>query len=149
MSEPGSDLQGFAVKRIFQHFEGDIEELVGAHFSAAKAVVDNDSGELIVLWLYEDSRASWYRIFLDGIYCGIDKFSYDGSADDADDHLTIKDLSHIFYDETVEKASVTSGSAANTYLTLSINFKSFMCNLVYRYPEEICTLVFTKNSQAN
>ena len=53
--------------RIFQHYEGEIGELIGARFTSAKFLVDDLDNDICLIWFYDESYKYWYRLFIDGI----------------------------------------------------------------------------------
>ncbi|MDK2593538.1 hypothetical protein [Pseudoalteromonas obscura] len=50
--------------RVFQHFEGKVDALSGVAFSHAKAFIDKDGDDVVLLWLQESSGI-WFRVFID------------------------------------------------------------------------------------
>ncbi len=130
------------MKRIFQHYEGDIEALSESHFSTVKAVVNSLDNSVVVLWLHDKRKEFWYRLFIDGIYCGIDQFSEDKSLEDMDDDIIIIDHSSWFQVKILLKAKVFSGSGVSSDMVVSLKFAKSECQLIYRSKNSKCELKF-------
>lgn len=110
------------MERIFQHFEGAVDGLAGADVGKAAAVMDVSDGNVILLWLEDAARGGWYRIFIDGTYCGVDHFPACEIDDDLDDGYSATDHGLWFRDRTIERAEVatTPGPAGGEQITLTI-----------------------------
>ena len=132
------------MKRIFQHYEGEIEALSGSHYSTVKAVVNSFDNSVVVLWLHDKRKGFWYRLFIDGIYCGIDQLSGDNSLEDMDDDIIIIDHSAWFQDKILLKAKVLSGSGDLPDMVASLEFAKSECQLIYRAKCNKCELTFTE-----
>ncbi len=132
------------MKRIFQHYEGEIEALSASHFSTVKAVVNSLDNSVVVLWLHDKHKGFWYRLFIDGVYCGIDQFSDDRSLEDIDDDITIIDHSVWFQDKKLFEAEVFSGSGVSSDMIVSLKFAKSECQLIYRAKYNKCELTFTE-----
>jgi hypothetical protein len=61
------------MKRIFQNNQGRISKLEGNQIINAKLLVNQADSSIIILWLCLSKKELWYRIFIDGFYCGIDE----------------------------------------------------------------------------
>ncbi len=134
------------MKRIFQHYEGKIQALSGSQFSTVKAVVHAPDNSVMVLWLQEEQKAVWYRLFVDGIYCGIDQFPDDESLEDMDDDIIIIDHSAWFEGKTVLDAGVSSGKKDSSDIVVSLKFAESECRLVYQSEDNECGLNFIEIS---
>jgi len=130
------------MERVFQHYKGEIEAFSQFHFSTAKAVVNSFDNSVVVLWLYEKHNRFWYRIFIDGIYCGIDQFSDDKSLEDIDDEIIIIDHSAWFQDKKLLEAKVCSGSGVLPDMVVSLKFAKSECQLIYQPKYHKCRLEF-------
>lgn len=134
------------MKRIFQHYEGKIQTFSGSQFSTVKAVVHAPDNSVMVLWLQEEQKRVWYRLFVDGIYCGIDQFSDDESLEDMDDDIIIVDHSAWFKGKTVLEAGVSSGKKGTSDIVVTLKFAESECRLVYRSEDNDCGLEFVMSS---
>ena len=132
------------MNRIFQHYEGEIEALSGSHFSTVKAVVNFLDNSVVVLWLHDKRKEFWCRLFIDGIYCGIDQFSEDKSLEDMDDDIIIIDHSTWFQAKILLKAKVFSGNGGLPDMVASLEFAKSECQLIYRAKHDKCELTFTE-----
>jgi hypothetical protein len=113
------------MERIFQNYEGSVVGLAGVEFGGARAVVDVSDGNVILIWLEDAIGGDWYRIFIDGTYCGIDRFPECEIEDDLDDGYTEADHSQWFEGRTVDRADVEStGAAGGGLISLVITFRS-------------------------
>ena len=130
------------MKRIFQHYEGDIEALSESHFSTVKAVVNSFDNSVVVLWLHDKHKGFWYRLFIDGVYCGIDQFSADRYLEDIDDDIIIIDHSAWFQDKKLLEAKVFSGSGVLSDMVVSLKFAKSECQLIYQSKYNTCELKF-------
>ena len=130
------------MKRIFQHYEGDIEALSESHISTVKAVVNSLDNSVVVLWLHDKHKGFWYRLFIDGVYCGIDQFPDDRSLEDIDDDIIIIDHSAWFQDKKLLEAEVFSGSGVSSDMVVSLKFAKSECQLTYQSKYDKCRLEF-------
>ncbi|MCD4742231.1 MAG: hypothetical protein K8R67_07115 [Desulfobacteraceae bacterium] len=132
------------MERIFQHYKGEIKAFSQLYFSTAKAVVNSLDNSVIVLWLNEKYNGVWYRIFIDGTYCGIDQFSEDKSSEDIDDGIITTNYSDWFQGKKVLKAKVFSDQEAEAApdLIFSLKFAASECQLVYLSKYDKCELRF-------
>ena len=130
------------MKRIFQHYEGEIEAFSQSHFSTVKSVVNSLDNSVVVLWLQDKQKEFWYRLFIDGVYCGIDQFSDDKSFEDIDDDIIIMDHSAWFQDKKLLEANVFSGSMVSSDITVSLKFATSECQLIFQSKYDICELKF-------
>lgn len=129
-------------KRIFQNYTGNIKELEGANFNTVKAAVDTDRNSVIVLWMHELNANAWYRVFIDGVYCGIDRFKSDRSTDDLDEGVVLKDFSSRFRGRTLLSAVVSDHEEGKSVLKLTLHCDSRDCCLAYHMDSGICVLSF-------
>jgi hypothetical protein len=40
--------------------------------------------DIVLVWLKNSSEKYWYRVFIDGAYCGVDQYQFDMSDNDLD-----------------------------------------------------------------
>ena len=99
-------------ERIFQDCDGKVVALNGLTLSGLKClyVTKNDllTDKVILLWLKILHEDLWLRIFIDGIYCGIDKFFEDESKQDEDDWVTFVNYDSWVNNLTIKEAFVFS-----------------------------------------
>lgn len=113
-------------ERIFQDYEGYAEELTGLKVSCLKALIDQaNNDDTILIWIGVNDNSNWYRIFIDGYYCGIDCYKTDLSNDDLDDDVIYVDYNCI-NDEIIVSTKVESGNVNLGYssILLTIEFLS-------------------------
>ena len=127
--------------RVFQHYEGIVEALIGARFSTVKCMVDSEDSDVVLVWFQDEKSSSWYRIFIDGVYCGIDRYSNDLSSDDLDDDIQCVDNSEWFAGKTVNNAIVKSSSDSKE-IVFSMSFGSEECRLVSKNEGDSCEFVY-------
>lgn len=136
--------------RIFQHYEGEITEFTGLSFSQVKSFIDKDDNDVILLWLKVYSKNIWYRIFIDGAYCGIDKYLDDESENDFDDCIRVRDYSPKFTNQKVLKSEVINTIEAKDFIKLLIHFEQNILELSCIYGDGICQLNFSdKHNEAS
>ena len=111
------------MERIFQHNQGPIDRLADVGVGMARTVVDVSDGNIILLWL-EDACGGWYRIFIDGTYCGVDRFPVCEIKDDLDDGYSAMDHGRWFEGRVIDRADVamTPDSAGGSQITLTMAF---------------------------
>lgn len=132
------------LERIFQHYEGSIEELSGLKISSFKTLIDHRNDDAIVLmWIGTDDEAKWYRIFIDGSYCGVDYYKEDNSDEDIDDDLCFVDYEcmngEIIVSTHVELGNRNYGLSS---ILLTIDFES--SNRLHLYCHDadgVCKLI--------
>ncbi len=115
--------------RLFQHYEGEVRELVGVEFSWVNALVNEKDRDVVLIWLRDQTQCCWYRIFIDGVYCGVDRYSSDNSREDMDEGIKSIDHSGWFAGKKVISATVDSNkeaSGSHILLTLRFDDKSEM-----------------------
>ena len=78
------------MNRLFQHYEGEIKDLMGKQLLNIKCLYDKDENDVILVWIQSDK--SWFRISIDRTHCGVDEYTNDNSQNDAeeDDDLLIE-----------------------------------------------------------
>ncbi len=112
------------MERIFQHHQGPLDGLAGIEFGEATAVVDVSDGNTILLWVEDAGGEGWFRIFIDGSYCGVDRFPACEIGDDLDDGYSAEDHSSWFEGRTVDRAEVQeTGAAGGGLITLTMTFR--------------------------
>ena len=134
--------------RIFQHYEGEVSDIKGAKLSRLKCLYDDEFevNDVLLFWIQTDT--SWLRIYIDGVYCGIDKYKTDESHEDEDedDNLRLVNYDLWVKDKYIEKATVKSDNLPLITLTILLSDISSIvldCN-----KDEICSLKNIK-TQAN
>lgn len=115
------------MKRIFQHYKGNPDALSENCFSTVKAFVDSIDNSVVILWLQDDHNGCWYRLFIDGVYCGIDQFTDDHSSGDRDDDMIIIDHSAWFQDKKLLRARVFSDNGISSDIIVSLKFARSEC----------------------
>lgn len=128
--------------RIFQNESGEIHELVGSRFTKVVSLDDMDTGNVVVVWLKESISEVWYRIFIDGHYCGIDQYKIDCIINDMDDHIKATDISDEFSNDTVTMATVTNNIQCEGSIQLELRFKESSFTLVCKDENGFCTRAF-------
>ncbi len=128
------------MQRIFQNYEGEVKALIGTKFSIVLALVSERDNDVVLLWL--KGSEFWYRLFIDGVYCGIDKYVEDKSQEDLDDDVDYIDYSKWFSGKTVVSAKVTNRENIN--LSIEFNDKSLF-SLNCTSPEGECHLSFVES----
>lgn len=77
------------MKRIFQDVKGKIEELSGKTVSSLYSLNNLNEGGISLIWLGTTGDKYWYRIFIDGWYCGVDRFEECNIEEDKDEGFEI------------------------------------------------------------
>ncbi|MCH2231785.1 MAG: hypothetical protein MK105_15735 [Crocinitomicaceae bacterium] len=108
------------MKRLFQHYEGEIQGLIGKELKNLKSLHDKNDNDVILIWL--ESGNSWFRVFIDGVYCGVDEYENDESIYDVeeDDDLLIEHKKWV-NGMTINKAKVESWVLPEIKLTLELS----------------------------
>jgi len=137
-------------QRLFQHYKGEITDFNQLEFSTVKAVVDSADNNVLIVWLKDRHNDCWYRLFIDGIYCGIDRFLSDLSSEDLDESMKIIDHSEWFQHKTILKAHVFTTDNVPYDIILSLKCEKSECQLVYHSRQNECRfkfkdLIFHKN----
>ena len=109
--------------RLFQDYEGEIIKLTGLKLQGLKCLYNKSTNQVILFWLKADNISLSIRIFIDGIYCGVDSCNEDKAHEEADcdDDLLIN------YDTWVNGLTIISAfvesEAINEpeFITLKIN----------------------------
>lgn len=131
---------------IFQDYQGVIEALTGASFSHVKAIVDEKRQNILLVWLKDNTRDCWYRIYVDEFCCGVDRYITDESFEDeeADDDLKMVEYSKWFVGKKLARAEVKSKSESNgSHIFLLLNFED-NSSAILEYAEDAgkCTIKF-------
>ncbi len=135
------------MQRVFQHYEGDVDEFQGKEFSIVKAVCEEHTNDVIVAWMMSTQDEAWYRIFIDGVYCGIDKYSEDRSSNDLDEEVKIVDYSSSFNHKACVRAAVNNDKQQ---IILHIDFSdNSEASLVCASEDGECSFKFTAHSAPN
>ncbi len=134
--------------RLFQNYEGAIESLNGISFSEAKAFTNESDGDVILIWLKNSSDDTWYRIFIDGAYCGVDKYQTNNSNEDLDEDIKVIDHTNWFQNKTVLSAVVSSTNIGNSRIILTLIFSNSICQLICKNEDGDCYLNLGESSNA-
>lgn len=129
-------------QRIFQHNHGLIPELIGEYFSSAKALIDSETQDVILLWMENSNKNYWFRIFIDGTYCGVDKYFEDCSDDDMDDDVYFKDISG-FFNSKITNAEVIFSEDQSGSINLILSFNDNRMELKCILNDGDCSLAYT------
>lgn len=124
--------------RLFQNYEGVIEALEGITLSTVISIVEEASQDVVLLWLNTKDEFSWYRIFIDGAYCGIDRYETDESNVDLDEGYIIKDHSNWFSGKSISSASVELVSKPGKHIVLSLRLGKHESSLVCKSSDGEC-----------
>ena len=111
--------------RLFQHYKGEIKELIGVEFSCVKALCDREESDLdvVLIWMQNKALDCWYRVFIDGVYCGVDCYEIDQSSDDIDDEVIVIDHSPWFSNKKISQAEVEiEPIKESSYILLTLVF---------------------------
>lgn len=127
--------------RVFQHYEGEVTEFKGLRFSRIRSFVDISDDDIILLWFKVDSEDLWYRVFIDGCYCGIDKYLLDNSEEDLDEDIRVDDYSEIFREQKVLHAEVINEITDLDIITLIISFEERTLILKCLWDDGFCELI--------
>lgn len=121
-------------KRIFQDYEGHVKEITGLKVCSLKVIIDRENNDIILIWIGVNNNSNWYRIFIDGCYCGIDYYKNDLSNEDLDDDVICVDCNCI-NDEIIIRAKVESGNVifGDSSILLTIKFLSGKKLLLFCY----------------
>jgi len=130
------------LKRKFQDNKGEISLFCDLTFSTVKALINADDKSVIVMWLKDKDSSRWFRLFCDGIYCGIDQYSSDRSFDDMDDDILMVDHSAWFQHKKIIKAFVNSDNNDSPCIKVFLKFDQSQCQLIYQCQSDQCDLVF-------
>lgn len=127
-------------QRIFQDTHGTIEELQGKRIASLCSLDDAQTGEVILLWLRTDPDGRWYRIFIDGRYCGIDLFDQAMMEEDVDEDVRVRDLSSEYLGKEIRLAKVSEPSEPGRHIVLTFEFAAKTLELVCNSIEGDCVL---------
>ncbi len=108
------------MKRLFQHYEGEIKEIEGLTLQRLRLLINDESEkeDVILFWVQTDKN--WLRIFIDGCYCGIDEYEADESDTDMDDGVSFRIQDDWVENLTIKKAWVVSGNLPLITLTIDL-----------------------------
>jgi hypothetical protein len=110
------------ITRLFQDCEGEIIKLRGLKLQGLNCLYSKTTNQVILFWLKVNNIPLWIRVFIDGIYCGIDSYEEDASKEDADSD----DDSLINHDNWVNGLTIISAfiesETMNEFMILKINF---------------------------
>jgi hypothetical protein len=110
------------MKRLFQHYLGSIDAIVGAEFSVVKELADKSDGNIILMWFQDTHGACWYRIYIDGVYCGVDRYEEEEISDDMDEYVVALDHSGWFKNKRLTEAIVESDLNPDSLICMSFKF---------------------------
>ncbi|MDA7501801.1 hypothetical protein N8482_00840 [Chitinophagales bacterium] len=124
------------MKRVFQHYSGAVEKIVGLKAATLKVLVDESDQDVILLWL--ETETDWFRIFIDGVYCGIDQYTSDKSEDDLDDGVFLLNRADWVSKQIITRAYVETRGLPLIDLTICFSNRS---QLILRcHKNEQCSL---------
>lgn len=105
------------MKRVFQHYKGEIEDLKGLRIQGLLCLYHNEGSNegVILIWL-ESIENKWFRIFIDNSYCGVDKYDTNHSESDLDDGIAFKNYDSRVNGLTIESAIVITDHHQNIEL---------------------------------
>ncbi len=135
------------MKRIFQNNKGRIPELEGNHIINAKLLVNQEDSSIVILWLCLSKNEIWYRIFIDGFYCGIDELQIDESHNDLDDGIRVEDVSAWFKNIVFQSVLVEDRPSENQ-LCLTFQASLISLQLVYDTISDQCQFKRIKRENA-
>ncbi|KNY30096.1 hypothetical protein [Pseudobacteroides cellulosolvens] len=124
--------------KIFQDYEGFVPEIAGLKVSKLKAILaPENNDEVIFIWIGTNSNSDWYRIFIDGCYCGINHYKKDLSSKDLDEDVVCIDYDWID-NEIIAIAKVELGNKmlGDSSILLTIEFLSGKKLLLYCYDHD-------------
>lgn len=130
------------MERIFQDQNGEIEELKGAQFSTVKAMVDDEDSSVVLLWCYDIVSNFWYRIFIDGTYCGVDRYREDNSGNDDDDGVSWSKHSEWFAGKKLLSAQVRFTGRTDDDIILTLRCQNDEFKLICKFEVGQCHLEF-------
>jgi len=113
------------VKRLFQHYSGEVNALAGLELKSLQLFVDSHNEEDIIL-MWVETEMGWLRIFIDGAYCGIDIYETDRSIDDWDDGVTCISRNNLVCGKRIQKAIVTSAVLPEIQFSIYFEGGSFL-----------------------
>lgn len=94
------------MKRLFQHYEGEVKPLKSLNLSSLYCFYDEvHTTHVVFIWLGINDNASWLRIFIDDIYCGIDAYQ---KIEFEDDDLLLTNYDDWVKGLTIQSADVTT-----------------------------------------
>ncbi len=131
------------MKRLFQHYQGEIKELNGIRLKGLKCLFDNTSKEDDVILFWLETETNWLRIFIDGCYCGIDEYKLDESKNDLDDDVSFVSFDDNVKDTIIVRSKVESLDLPLITMTLGLSNDTNLildCDL-----EEKCALIIETN----
>ena len=115
------------MERIYQDYSGDVESLINLVIIEAVALVDEINDDVILIWLKEKNSNLWLRIFIDGVYCGIDRYKNNEIELDDDDGIERVNLTECFNNREIKSAVVSS---ENSKITLALSFIDAVFKLI-------------------
>jgi hypothetical protein len=127
------------MKRLFQHYIGEIKEIEGLTLKGLRLLIDDESKKenIILLWLQTES--SWLRIFIDGSYCGVDEYDTNESDNDMDDDVSYKIKDDWVQNLKIKKAKVESLNLP--LITLTIDFTNETQLILNCDENEDCSII--------
>ncbi|WP_415881535.1 hypothetical protein ACMXYX_06845 [Neptuniibacter sp. QD72_48] len=127
--------------RIFQDCSGSIDQLEGSVVSALYTLDDANTGNIFLIWLQVAPSNKWYRIFIDGWYCGIDAYEECMVEDDKDDDVLVQNLTSEYENQSIVTVQVSDPRKPNYHIVLSIQFQTSSIELVCKAVDGDCVLV--------
>ena len=83
------------------------------------------------------------RIFIDGIYCGVDQYEIDNSDDDSDDDVYWKDISKYVSNKEIKNSEVIFTGVNDGFIILTLDFGLHKFELKCVYEEGCCSIKYT------
>lgn len=127
------------MKRLFQHYEGEVKEIEGLSLKRLRLLIDDESEKENVILFWLQTKNSWLRIFIDGCYCGIDEYETNESENDLDDDVSFRIEDNWIKDLVIKKAKVESKNLP--LITLTIDFTNETQLILNCDKDEDCTLI--------
>ena len=128
------------MNRIFQDTHGNVDALKGRTISSLVSV--NDSEDVILFWFGEKDSNVWWRVFIDGAYCGIDEYRNCEIEEDLDESVSKIDYSSKLNSGKVESVSVSNPMQKDKHIVLSLKLENQLFELVCKSSEGECVLKF-------
>lgn len=129
---------------VFQHYEGSIDQLKGKSISSFYSLEDKNTGNVYLLWLETGPDNKWYRIFIDGWYCGVDEYGECMLQEDREDDVVVLDLTQKYKKSSIINASVQEQGEPDSHIVLSIYFENSKVELICKAGDGYCVLMHSK-----
>ncbi len=130
------------MNRLFQHYKGVVKELSGKSISSFLSIEDAINGDVYILWLENETSGLWYRIFIDGWYCGVDEYPESNIENDFDDDVNVVNHFSKLKSKIIESAIVKDSDGENRHIVLTIKFSDQSVELICEVENGGSKLVF-------